>query len=192
MKEKDSSKEKIIRIAEQLFAQKGYDSVGVAEICESAEISKGTFYHHFESKEILFLTLLENWLIAVDLKLKTLAEKDFSWDEGINYILRFLKELILESSRQNIIFLEFYSKAIRNQKVWHRLDLEMQKYQLTLSHLIQKGVNLHMLKPQDAMLTAKTAISLIMGVLMEGWLTKKEEDLDSFLNHSLQIFLKGM
>jgi AcrR family transcriptional regulator len=192
MKEKDSSKEKIIRIAEQLFAQKGYDSVGVAEICESAEISKGTFYHHFESKEILFLTLLENWLMAVDLKLKTLAEKDFSWDEGINYILRFLKELILESSRQNIIFLEFYSKAIRNQKVWHRLDLEMQKYQLTLSQLIQKGVNLHMLKPQDAMLTAKTAISLIMGVLMEGWLTKKEEDLDSFLNHSLQIFLKGM
>jgi AcrR family transcriptional regulator len=192
MNEKDSTKEKIVKIAQELFAEKGYDAVGVAEICLSAHISKGSFYYHFESKEVLFLTLLENWLESVDQKLKTISEQNFSWEDGIQYILVFLKELAWETARQNIIFLEFYSKAIRNQKIWHRLDLEMQKYQYLLAQLIQKGIEQKMLKPIDANLTAKSTIAFIIGLLMEGWLTKEEEDIDSFLNHSLQIFLKGI
>jgi AcrR family transcriptional regulator len=191
MKEKESSKEKIIQVAQQLFAANGYDTVGVAEICQKSDISKGTFYYHFESKEILFLELLEIWLTSVDQKLKTISELNFSMEEGIQYILIFLKELASETAKQNIIFLEFYSKAIRNQTVWTRLDQEMEKYQRLLSKLIQRGIDQKMIKPLNAELTAKSAIGFIMGILMEGWLTP-EKELDSFFNHSLTVFLQGI
>lgn len=191
MKEKETSKEKIIRVSQQLFAANGYDAVGVAQICQKSDISKGTFYYHFESKEILFLELLENWLTSVDQKLKTISEVNFSWNDGVQYILIFLKELACETAKQNIIFLEFYSKAIRNQIVWNRLDLEMKKYQLLLSKLIQQGIDLKMIKPLNAELTAKSAIGFIMGILMEGWLTS-ENELDLFFNHSLSVFLQGI
>jgi AcrR family transcriptional regulator len=192
MNEKEKTKEKISQVSVKLFALKGYDAVGVAEICTKANVSKGTFYYHFESKEILFLTLLENWLQGIDQKLITISEQNLSWDEGIQFILLFLKELALEASKQNIIFIEFYSKAIRNKTVWNRLDKEMVKYQSLLAGLIQKGIDQKMIKPVDVHMTAKTVIALIMGLLLEHWLTSKEQELSSLLEHTLKIFLGGI
>ena len=48
-----------------------------------------------------------------------------------------------------------------------------------VSKLVQKGIDEKMLKPVDAMSTSKSAIALVMGLLMEGWLTRKEEDWNS-------------
>ncbi|MDC7226712.1 MAG: helix-turn-helix domain containing protein [Spirochaetales bacterium] len=45
------TKLKITRIAINLFKQRGFSDVTVRDICTSASISIGTFYHHFESKE---------------------------------------------------------------------------------------------------------------------------------------------
>jgi len=192
MKENETSKQKIIKLAGKLFAEKGYDSVGVAEICDSAEVSKGTFYHHFESKESLFLTLLEKWLEVVDQKLSCFSQLNSTWEEGLSYITQFLKELALESSKQNIIFLEFYSKAIRNQSIWNRLNQEMDHYENLIAQLIQLGIKQKMLKPVDVNQTAKTTIAFVMGLLLQGWFSQKPEDMEAFFAHSLHLFLQGI
>ena len=41
-----------------LFASKGYDAVGVQEICEKSGVTKPTLYHYFESKNGLLRTVL--------------------------------------------------------------------------------------------------------------------------------------
>lgn len=41
-----------------LFAERGYDAVGVQEIAEAAGVTKPTLYHYFGSKEGLLKTLL--------------------------------------------------------------------------------------------------------------------------------------
>lgn len=192
MKEKETSKEKIIRFASQLFAERGYDSVGVAEICDTAEVSKGTFYHHFESKESLFLVLLEDWLIVVDQKLSRLSQTNPSWEKGLSFVLQLLKELALESSKQHIIFLEFYSKAIRNQSIWNRLNQEMNHYENRIAQLIQIGIQQKMLKPQNVNQTAKTIIAFVMGLLLQGWFSQKPEEVDAFFSHSLYLLLQGI
>jgi AcrR family transcriptional regulator len=192
MKENETSKQKIIKLAGKLFAEKGYDSVGVAEICDAAEVSKGTFYHHFESKESLFLTLLEKWLEVVDQKLSCFSQLNSTWEDGLSYITQFLKELALESSKQNIIFLEFYSKAIRNQSIWNRLNQEMDHYENLIAQLIQLGIKQKMLKPIDVNQTAKTTIAFVMGLLLQGWFSQKPEDMEAFFSHSLHLFLKGI
>lgn len=45
------TKEKIFTCAVSLFAEKAYENVTVQDICTSAEVSVGAFYHHFKSKE---------------------------------------------------------------------------------------------------------------------------------------------
>jgi AcrR family transcriptional regulator len=50
-----SKKEQIIRAAVNLFREKGYDGTKISEIPERAGIGKGTFYHIFRNKEVLFL-----------------------------------------------------------------------------------------------------------------------------------------
>jgi TetR/AcrR family transcriptional regulator, lmrAB and yxaGH operons repressor len=50
------TKSVFVREATKLFYEKGYVSVGLAEIISAANTSKGSFYHHFpKGKEPLLL-----------------------------------------------------------------------------------------------------------------------------------------
>lgn len=44
-------KERIIRVAAVLFAERGYHAVGVSDLCKAAGLSRGALYHHVHSKE---------------------------------------------------------------------------------------------------------------------------------------------
>ncbi|NBD24961.1 TetR/AcrR family transcriptional regulator [Paenibacillus glycinis] len=46
-----ATKKKIFAVAKELILSKGYNNVTVDEICEKCEISKGTFYIYYKSKE---------------------------------------------------------------------------------------------------------------------------------------------
>ncbi|AYG60702.1 TetR/AcrR family transcriptional regulator [Rhizobium jaguaris] len=47
------NREKILAVAGELFREKGFDGVGVADIMKAAGLTHGGFYGHFESKDDL-------------------------------------------------------------------------------------------------------------------------------------------
>jgi TetR/AcrR family transcriptional repressor of nem operon len=47
------NRERIVDMASQLFRERGFDGVGVADLMKSASLTHGGFYGHFESKEDL-------------------------------------------------------------------------------------------------------------------------------------------
>ena len=53
MRKGDLKKQEIVRTAEALFCRNGYEATGVQEIIDALHTSKGSFYHHFASKEAL-------------------------------------------------------------------------------------------------------------------------------------------
>ena len=53
MKKGEIKKQEFISTAEELFCRKGYESTSVQDIIDSLNTSKGSFYHHFTSKEAL-------------------------------------------------------------------------------------------------------------------------------------------
>ncbi|WP_433448299.1 TetR/AcrR family transcriptional regulator [Streptomyces sp. CA-142005] len=56
------AREKILTAAQSLIELRGYSALGVAEICKTAGVPKGSFYYFFESKESLALAVLdEHW-----------------------------------------------------------------------------------------------------------------------------------
>ena len=54
-----TTKEKLLEAAQTLMLSKGYPATTVDEICERAGVSKGSFYHLFDSKEELGLAVLD-------------------------------------------------------------------------------------------------------------------------------------
>jgi TetR/AcrR family transcriptional repressor of nem operon len=54
-----NTKDKLIEAALALMLAKGYPATTVDEICASAGVSKGSFYHFFSTKEELALAALE-------------------------------------------------------------------------------------------------------------------------------------
>lgn len=53
------NRENIMRCALNLFADKGYDAVGVQEIVTAAQITKPTLYYYFKSKQGLLESLIQ-------------------------------------------------------------------------------------------------------------------------------------
>jgi AcrR family transcriptional regulator len=55
-----SKKKSIIEIATRLFAAKGIKETSIAEISKLTGAAEGTIYHHFKTKDELFLAILKN------------------------------------------------------------------------------------------------------------------------------------
>ena len=55
---KPNAKQRILDTAANLFAERGYSSVGINEIIEKSETAKASFYQHFTSKERLCVSWL--------------------------------------------------------------------------------------------------------------------------------------
>src|SRR5215210_4793803 len=55
----DATRAALLRVARRLFAERGYAGVGTEEIVRRARVTRGALYHHFESKEDLFLSVHE-------------------------------------------------------------------------------------------------------------------------------------
>ena len=53
------SKQRILAAAKELFLARGYAATTVDAICEKARLTKGSFYHFFDSKEELGLAVLD-------------------------------------------------------------------------------------------------------------------------------------
>ena len=53
------ARERLLVSADQLFRDRGFGSVGVAELCSGAGVNKGSFCHFFPSKRSLLLEVLD-------------------------------------------------------------------------------------------------------------------------------------
>lgn len=68
----DSPRERLLEVASDLMGARGYEAVGVAELCSAAEVKKGSFYYFFDSKQALTLEMLDvSWQSVRDRLFKT-------------------------------------------------------------------------------------------------------------------------
>jgi len=59
MTQEQTTKRRILDSAFELMYAQSYAEVGVAAICEKAEVKKGSFYHFYKSKQELAIAVLE-------------------------------------------------------------------------------------------------------------------------------------
>ncbi|MBG59213.1 MAG: hypothetical protein CMJ16_02020 [Peredibacter sp.] len=73
MTDKDT-KGKILKIAHELFSQKGYDGVSVREISSAAGVNISAISYHFENKEKLFQETIRSSMTEMSNTVKELRE----------------------------------------------------------------------------------------------------------------------
>jgi AcrR family transcriptional regulator len=55
----ESTRQRLIAVARELFASHGYQETSVQEVLDRSGASRGALYHHFQSKKALFEAVLE-------------------------------------------------------------------------------------------------------------------------------------
>lgn len=73
-----AKRQQVLRGAEAVFLEHGYEGASMSQIAQRAKVSKGTLYNHFENKADLFAALIDE---LSRLKLATMFER-ISTPEG--------------------------------------------------------------------------------------------------------------
>jgi len=169
------TKERILEKSFTLFLQKGYKEVSLNEIIRECEISKGAFYHHFESKEELYLDVLHRFFFSYFKK----QDADYSNTSLRDKFLNFAKTFVgpnleiskLLKSKQMSAYFRFLFQAVNS---FPEIQQKVSK------HFYIKGYYLYQIVEQakangeikssfDSKISARQVLASIVGVsVLEG------------------------
>jgi len=161
---------RLLEVAQERFTQHGYDATGVAEICRHAGVSKGAFYHHFPSKQALFLALLDRWLDKLDERLAALRARAPGARAGLAYMTAAIEPVFADARGQLPLFLEFLEQARRDPVVWEATIAPYRRYRAYFSRLIAAGAGEGTLRAVDPDLSSAVLVSLAVGALLQSLL----------------------
>jgi AcrR family transcriptional regulator len=79
--EPSGSREKILEVAEALFARRGFAGVGLREVAADVGLGKSSLFHHFRSKVQLYYEVLERVLGRIRARLDAaVVRSDDPWE----------------------------------------------------------------------------------------------------------------
>ncbi len=121
-----SKKEAILQVATRLFSEHGYWDTSVNDISKATGVAEGTIFYHFQTKEDLFLAVLQKFKEEFIGKFKQhLDEHEYS--TGLEMVEGAISFYLYQASMMEERFLllhrhHYYQIAPNNPKCWQHLE----------------------------------------------------------------------
>jgi AcrR family transcriptional regulator len=186
----EETRSRIMEAAIKLFSSRGYNKASVDDICEEAGISKGAFYHHFKSKQALFLALLDGWLEFVDNAIE--ASKDQTVPETFMQMTQAFPYVFETAGDGLPMFLEFWLQASRDKKIWEASIAPYRRYHRYFTSLIKKGVQEGSFVEVDPELASRMIVSTAMGLLLQSLLDPKGANWEKVARDSTNLLVNSL
>lgn len=90
------TRERIIKEADRLFYERGYDSTTFSDIAETVGISRGNFYHHFKTKGDILAAVIDKRLAE---RQRLLDAWEAQNDDAASRIRSFIHILVMNQSK---------------------------------------------------------------------------------------------
>ncbi|MDW7739537.1 MAG: TetR/AcrR family transcriptional regulator [Bacillota bacterium] len=182
----------ILSAATLRIATDGYAFTGVAEICEQAGVSKGAFYYHFESKESVFLELIDTWLTTLEENLEDAVNRADNVLVGMLEMAGKMQDLFISNQVLMGLFLELWTHANRNEKVRSATLAPYRRYQKIFSRFVSRGIEQKVIAPVDPETTGQLLLSLSSGLFLQASLNPEGENWGKKLQDSINILFEGL
>ncbi|WP_434309060.1 TetR/AcrR family transcriptional regulator [Hominifimenecus sp. rT4P-3] len=136
MAQKESTKNKIARIAWKLFHEKGYENTTIDEIIAESGTSKGSFYHYYSGKDELLSTLSSIFDAKYEELIQTI-DPDMNSYEKLLYLCCEVHRMIEEEIPIDLLASMYASQVIKKGDK-HLVDQNRYYYRI-INQLVDEG-----------------------------------------------------
>ena len=199
-KEKENRKNTILRAARRLFFDRGFKSVTVDNIAAKSEVSKGSIYLCFESKEEIYAQILISDNIALYERIKNFSAAEASASQLLMEFARIYVDYFLNDNELFRILMTFMLQTGQmnlTEKQNTELIRSTNENIKIISEIIQKGIDSGEFPPIGNIRQMQNAIwGMLNGVIslfvFTGNPTKRTERIHTTVRDSLNVFIEGL
>lgn len=199
-KEKENRKNTILKAARRLFFDRGFKSVTVDNIAEKAEVSKGSIYLCFESKEEIYTQILIADNIALHERIRNFSSIKASATQLLQEFARIYVDYFFSDKELFRILMTFMMQTGQmhlTEKQSAELIRTTNENIKVISEIIQKGVDAGEFRPIENVKQMQNAIwGMLNGIislfLFTGNPVKRMERIHSTVQSSLAVIIKGL
>lgn len=189
------TRQKICTAADQLFRKYGFENVSVDSIVEMAGVSKGGFYVHFDSKDALIVSFINNYVNSIDRDYKLHLEalqSGTAIPDVLLSLVRKVTEVITSTlgySNTKAVYKANMTKKINTDSM---LSYSREIYSI-FNDVISQGMEQGIFRrdiPSDVL--AKHCIMALRGLTYEWCIRYPDFDLEEQAQIHFKILLSGI
>ncbi|HEY8518187.1 MAG TPA: TetR family transcriptional regulator [Candidatus Binatia bacterium] len=186
-RKKERTRREIFLAAIELFAARGFDAVTIDDVCEAADVARGTFFLHFPSKAALLVEYGRHMT-------QELAELLDGHRGGAVAALRAaFRHLAQRASERPQVVQLVVREVMSHPEALEHHGHQTRDFAEVLAGVVRRGQTAGELRAGvDPQLAATVLVSTYLAVVHEWARRAGDFDLETTLEHSLDLILNGL
>jgi TetR/AcrR family transcriptional regulator, transcriptional repressor for nem operon len=190
-----NTRDHLLQVGLRRIRSMGYAATGVQEILAEADVPKGSFYHHFASKEAFAKEVLELYVRGENKRAEAILRGGKA--APLKRLRRYFEELIsvygpaasISGCLIGNLSLEIADHSDSIQSLLHR---SFSNWQAEIAGVLQEAIDRGNLapssKPQEV---ASFLLNSYQGALLRSKADRSSKPLENFLHFTFNVLLKG-
>lgn len=182
----------IVREAERLFIENGYNGTSVADIAEAAGVAQGLINYHFGSKEELLIHVLKSSRSVMLEQLNSISQCDQTAEVKLRMAIQMLLELADSGlALTQMTLISFFETSFTN-KIRIALVESLNDQVSGFADLIKEGIDQGEFKPVGSRRTTHLIVGMVFEMIRLAVVGEEELKPAEMADEITSILMDGM
>jgi AcrR family transcriptional regulator len=197
---REDRKQDILRVAAEVFTQKGYRPTTIDTLVEAAGISKGLFYIYFDSKKQAFIELIESYFdgfaAVLEENHRSLQETFRGGDDPVEVIetwrCNVLRILKYHFENPNLAFVVYQEALGSDEDFSDRVNELSERANAMVAQEFEMMSASGAMRDMDIELATAVTMGSIVYVIMDLLLRKKRTDIEALASSLIDYHARAV
>lgn len=180
---KEQCRQKILKAARKLIAEKGAANTTLRNIATEAGVSNGALYYYFHSKDLILYEIMDEDTSAAAELAKRVNEKNFTQEELETVALKVLTQRITDSQENRLFYYLAHEAMLGNKELREKFQEKYESWFNSVDEIVAGLL--------DVQKSPKTrAIANIILAAIDGLCLQRQIGLNHSLESEWEIYKK--